>query len=381
MIVRTDFERRWARLRQLMWQQDMAALVVSENGRSRYLTGYQRYFTATHVAPVHAVLMTLDGGPFLLRPRHVVPEPDEHAAQELIGLGLGEDARVEALGQLLHGTAAGERVGLELGFLGRNFVAKLASRLPRCQLVDADPLLRSATAVKFPDELAHIGEAARLVDEGLAAGIAACRPGASELEVAAAASARMLEMGAEFINHMTVRAGSHAAGNFPLPTYRRLAEGDCVQLDFGCVVNGYVSDTNRTVVVGRASVEQERLFEVGQRMLEAGVAAVRPGIPAAALWQACFQVAEAAGMAGRVTLPFCGHGIGLSLHEAPFVDPASTTILEENMVLALEPGVYAAGIGGSRPEDMLRITADGAELLSHFPRDATLHRARQPQPA
>ena len=377
MTTLADYKRRWSRLRTLMAARGLAAVVVSENGRTRYLTGYQRYFTATHVAPVHAVVLTQAGGPFLLLPRHIVLGADEHRAAQIIPLGFGEDARADAIAELLRRETAGERIGLELGFLSRNFTEKLARRLPGAELVDAEPLLRAATSVKFADEIALIREAARLVDEGLAAAIAACVLGASELAVAAAASARMLELGAEFINHMTVRAGPHAAGNFPFPTARRLADGDCVQLDFGCVVGGYVSDTNRTIVVGRASAEQEALFAVGQRMLEAGVAVVRPGIAAQAIWQACFAVASEAGMAERVTLPFAGHGIGLSLHEAPFIDAAATTLLEENMVFALEPGVYAAGIGGSRPEDMLRVTADGAELLTHFPRDADLQRSRR----
>jgi Xaa-Pro aminopeptidase len=375
--TQADFERRWARLRGFMRRHGVAAIVVSENGRSRYLTGYQRYFTATHVAPVHAVVLTLDDGPYLLVPRHVVPGPEEFRAARRVPLGFGEDARADALGALLRESgAARERVAIELGFLSRNFVDKLALRLPETALIDAEPILRMTTAVKFADEIGVLREAARLVDEGVGAAIEACAPGVSELEVAARASARMLELGAEYINHMTIRAGPHAAGNFPFPTARRLERGECVQIDIGCVLRGYVSDTNRTIVVGHASAEQIALFDVGQRMLEAAIAAVRPGVPAATLWDAAIAVAKQAGMEARVTLPFVGHGIGLSLHEAPFVDARATTILEPGMVIALEPGVYADGIGGSRPEDMLLVTDSGCELLTRYPRDADLQRDR-----
>ncbi|MBI3969405.1 MAG: aminopeptidase P family protein [Chloroflexi bacterium] len=171
---------------------------------------------------------------------------------------------------------------------------------------------------------------------------------------------------------MTVRSGPHAVNCYPLPTDRAFRPGDCVQLDIGCIVEGYVSDTNRTVVVGTATDEQRELLRVGQTMLERGLAAIRPGARAADVWRACFEVAEGAGMADRVTIPFAGHGLGLGLHEEPYVWPESDTILEAGMVIALEPGVYAPGIGGSRPEDTVVVTASGSELLTHYPRDFDL---------
>ena len=372
-----DFERRWKRVRNLMRQHDVAAVVISENGRSRYLTGYQRYFTATHVPPVHAVVVTLYDGPFLLLPAHVVLGPGEHRAKQIVPLGFGEDARASAIGALLRNAgAAKDRVAVEFGFLSVRYLDKLAAHMPDAALIDVEPIMSSATMIKFPDEIAILREAARLVDEGVAAAVAKCVRGASELDIAARASARMLKLGAEFINHMTVRAGSHASGNFPFPTQRRLADGECVQIDIGCVVGGYVSDTNRTVVVGRASADQKALFEVGQRMLEAAIEAVRPGVSASMVYKAAFGVAERAGMEARVSIPFAGHGIGLSLQEPPFIDASATTILQPGMVLALEPGVYAEGVGGSRPEEMILVTDTGCEVLTKFPRDADLEMAR-----
>ena len=376
-LIALDLEPRWSCLRALMRARQVAALVVSDSGRTRYLTGYQRYFTATHVAPVHAVVLTQSGGPYLLIPRHIAPGPGEYQAAKLIALPFGEAARIDAIVRLLREDGAWEgRVAFELGFLGSLHVDRLRRALPTAELVEAEPIFQVATSIKFPDEITHIRAAARLVDVGVAAAIDACRPGASELEVAAHASAAMLHGGAEFINHMTVRTGPHAFANYPVPTARRLRDGDCVQIDIGCIVGGYVSDINRTVIIGKARPDQVRLLEVGQAMLEAGIAAVRPGVGAAAIWHATFAVAERAGMADLVILPFVGHGIGLSLHELPFINAAATTVLEEGMVFALEPGVYAAEIGCSRPEDMILVTADGAERLTLYPRDADLHRSR-----
>jgi Xaa-Pro aminopeptidase len=359
-----------------MRERNVAALIVSENARTRYLTGYQRYFTATHVPPVHAVLLTLHDGPILLVPRHIGLASGDHHAERLILLDFGEAARIDAIGRIIRDLgAARETIAVEMGFLSHAFLEKLKAHLPAATITDADPVLQAATAAKFPDEIVLLRESARIVDIGVAAAVAACRAGVTELDVAAEASAVMLRSGAEFINHMTIRSGPHAYANYPFPTARRLETGDCVQIDIGCVYGGYVSDTNRTKIVGRASTEQMELLDVGQRMLEAGIASVAPGIAASAVWRAAFDVADKAGMKDRVILPFVGHGIGLGLHELPFFNAAATTVLQEGMVVALEPGVYAPAIGCSRPEDMLLVTADGAELLTHYPRDHDLNRS------
>lgn len=370
------YQPRWDRLRRIMASNGIDAVVVAENARTRYLTGYQRYFTATHVAPVHAAILTRDAGPFLLVPRHIRIDSDEHEATRLLPLDFGKAARIDAIGQVLREAGAtAAQVGIELGFLAHDDVMRLRQRLPACRFVDADPILQAATAVKFPEEIALIRRAAQLVDAGVAAAVAACRPGTSEIEVAAEASAAMLRGGAEFINHMTVRSGPHAYGNHPFPTGRVLRQGDCVQIDIGCVHAGYVSDTNRTKVVGRPTAGQASLLRTGQAMLEAAIAAVIPGASASSIWDAAVGVAGRAGMRDRVILPFVGHGIGLSLHELPFVNADATTTLEPGMVLAIEPGVYAEDIGCSRPEDMVLVTETGAELLTHFPRDADLNQA------
>ncbi|MBI4184046.1 MAG: aminopeptidase P family protein [Proteobacteria bacterium] len=364
---------KWARLREHMRRDGLAAVVLGENGRSRYLTGYQRYYTAAYLPSVHAAVMTLDAGPVLLLPRHVLATAATCQAERAVEFPLAEDGRVETLARTLSDLGAGRgRIGVEFDFLHHGFAAKLVRRLKEAELVDAAPLMGRVMAVKFAEEIELLRGAARMSEVGLAAAIEAIREGASELEVGARSSAAMLEAGAEFINHMCVRSGPHAVGLYPVNTARAIARGDCVQLDIGCLNQGYVADINRTVVVGRASPEQRRLLEVGQEMLEAGIAAVRAGVTAGAVARACNEVAARAGMADRVTIPFSGHGLGLGLHEEPYVYEGAGTVLEEDMVIALEPGVYAAGIGGSRPEDTLRVTATGCELLSHFPRDYDL---------
>jgi Xaa-Pro aminopeptidase len=348
----------------------MAGLVLCENGRTRYVTDYQRYHSATQLAPAHAVVMTLDDGPILMVPRHILPATEDCAAERVIEYPLSQAGKVAALAELLVELGlADECLGIEFEFMPHGFARALGERLPKVRIVDASPVMRGVTGIKFPEEITILREAARIADLGVAAAIEAAREGASEIEVGARSSAAMLDAGAEFVNHMTIRSGPHAAALFPLLTSRRLAKGDCVQIDIGCVYQGYVSDTNRSIVIGPPTPEQRTLMEVGQRMLEAGLAAVRAGVEAAQLWRICRDVAAARDLDQWMAIPFIGHGIGLSLHEPPLIAPTSPDVLAENMVLALEPGLFVPGVGACRPEDMLRVTADGCDILTHHPRD------------
>jgi Xaa-Pro aminopeptidase len=358
------------RIRDAMRAAGIAGLVLCDNGRTRYLTGYQRYHSATQLAPAHAVVMTLDDGPILMVPRHILPAAEDCAAERVVEYPLSQPDKVAALADLLATLGlAEERLGIEFEFMPHGFAAALGEQLPKVQFVDASPIMRGVTGIKFPEEIAILRKAAHIADLGVAAAIEAAQVGVSEIEIGAWSSAAMLDAGAEFVNHMTIRSGPHAAALFPLLTSRQLVRGDCVQIDIGCVYQGYVSDTNRSIVIGPPTPQQCTLMEVGQHMLEAGLAAVRDGVEAAHLWHVCREVAAAKELSQWMAIPFVGHGIGLSLHEPPLIAPASPDVLAQDMVLALEPGLFVPGVGASRPEDMLLVTADGCEVLTHHPRD------------
>src|SRR5262249_38802038 len=140
--------------------------------------------------------------------------------------------RIAVLSDLLRGH---DSIALELDFLSFTFVEQLKSALPNSRILDAARIMRDTVAVKFDEEIALLRRAAELVDAGARAAAERIRPGVTELEVAAAASQPMLEGGAEFIHHMTIRSGPHAYGLFPFPTERKFEPGDCVQIDLGCM--------------------------------------------------------------------------------------------------------------------------------------------------
>jgi Xaa-Pro dipeptidase len=193
--------------------------------------------------------------------------------------------------------------------------------------------------------------------------LAGLRPGQSELEVAAQVAALIAGTGARPSFETIVQSGANSALPHLRPTERRLTEGDLVLLDLGAALGGYHGDITRMAVVGQADARQ---LEVHQAVLDAhdaALAAVRPGATAGEVDEAGRRVLRAAGL-GEYFIHRIGHGLGLECHEAPSLDPGSPLVLQEGMVLTIEPGAYIPGWGGIRIEDDVVVAAHGARPLT-----------------
>jgi Xaa-Pro aminopeptidase len=142
-------------------------------------------------------------------------------------------------------------------------------------------------------------------------------------------------------------------------------------LDYGCVVDGYHSDMSRTVWVGaRPDEEMERVYRAVLESQEAGIAAVAPGVTCGDVDEACREVLRGYGYE-KAFLHSTGHGVGLEIHEPPWVRRGNDDPLAEGDVITVEPGVYLPGIGGVRIEDMVHVTADGPEVLTTSHKEVT----------
>jgi Xaa-Pro aminopeptidase len=148
-----------------------------------------------------------------------------------------------------------------------------------------------------------------------------------------------------------------------------IAVGDPVVVDFGATFEGYRSDMTRTFVVGgEPQGALKDIFDLVSSSQAAGVAAVKPGASAASIDDVCRSIIANGGMAERFEHS-TGHGVGLDIHELPWVSSQGTAILEAGAVVTVEPGVYVAGVGGVRIEDTLVVTPEGAEALTRFTKE------------
>jgi Xaa-Pro aminopeptidase len=245
-------------------------------------------------------------------------------------------------------------------------------RLSRERVVDATPMLSDLRRVKSPAEVDRIARAARIADDALAEVAPRVSPGATEVEVRDALEAAMRRHGADDVSFATIVAtGDNAALPHHHPTSRRIAAGEAVVVDFGALVDGYHSDMTRTFVVdGPGAGEMIERHGIVRAACEAGVAAVAPGVVACEVDSACRRVLAAAGLEGELTHGV-GHGVGLLIHEAPWVNARSRDVLRPGDVVTVEPGAYRVGLGGARVEELLLVTDSGHLVLSNSPKEPT----------
>lgn len=227
----------------------------------------------------------------------------------------------------------------------------------------AGELMGSLRVRKSDDEIEVMAQAAAMADAALLAGADACRPGVTEQEVANAIANHFRANGAETVDFTIVAAGPHSAYPHHEPGGRRLREGDTIIIDIGATLSGYKSDITRVVHLGEPSEEVNRVYaavrEANLRGREASVAGAR----AKDVDRAARNAIEEAGF-GPFFFHRTGHGLGLEIHEPPWITSESDTILEPGMVFSVEPGIYLQGKFGIRIEDIVAVTTGKCHRLT-----------------
>lgn len=254
--------------------------------------------------------------------------------------------------------------------LAARAVLLLQAALPGASFSLASPLLRELRMRKGPGELELMERAAAIADRSFTKLVENVSfLGRTEREVARDLEAIVLEEGAQGMAFETLVASGpnsalphHRAGN------RRIERGDVVILDFGCRVSGYCSDITRTVVYGKPTSLVQRIHEIVLEAQEEGVRAARPGVPAQEVDRTVRGVIARAGFGERF-IHRTGHGIGLEVHEDPYIVEGNPLPLEEGMTFSVEPGIYLPGEFGIRVEDIVVVEANGARWLNRCPRE------------
>jgi Xaa-Pro aminopeptidase len=224
---------------------------------------------------------------------------------------------------------------------------------------------------KDPQEIEAIAAACRIADETLAEVVPMLVPGVTEAEVRNRLEFRMRELGASGPSYDTIVATGPRNAALPhhRPTPTPLESGHTVIIDVGALVDGYHSDMTRTFLIGEASSLQQELYDLVLSAQQAGVAAVTAGLSVKELDGICRGIITDAGY-GDWFSHGTGHGVGLLIHEDPFVNRAGDAILQDGDVVTVEPGVYREGFGGIRVEDLVVVTNHGCRVLTASPKDS-----------
>ena len=244
--------------------------------------------------------------------------------------------------------------------------------LDRSHVVDATGVFSDLRRTKSPAEVERITSAARIADRALGDVAPSIVAGATEAEIRNALESAMKRHGADDVSFATIVAtGDNAALPHHRPTTREVRAGEAIVIDFGALVDGYHSDMTRTFVVdGPGASEMLERHAVVRASCEAGVAVVAPGVVASEIDAACRRVLASAGLESELTHGV-GHGVGLQIHEAPWVNARSQDVLRPGDVVTVEPGAYRVGFGGARVEELLLVTDTGHLVLSNSPKEPT----------
>ncbi len=234
---------------------------------------------------------------------------------------------------------------------------------------EADRWLSAMRTVKEAGELAKIEQAQAIAEEALDHVLPLIRPGVTEREIALELEFYMRKHGAQRAAFdCIVVSGANSSLPHGIPTDKPIARGDFVTMDFGAVVDGYLSDMTRTVAVGKVSDEQRRVYDTVLRAQQAALSVLKAGLPCKEGDAAARRLIEQAGYRncfGHAT----GHGVGVQIHEEPRLSSACDEPLQCGHVVTVEPGIYLAGKFGVRIEDMVVITQDGCRNLTHAPKE------------
>jgi Xaa-Pro aminopeptidase len=265
----------------------------------------------------------------------------------------------------------GKRIGVstaDLSYAGFLALEKAVRELPwglRPEVGAASPIVERLRRQKDADELALLQRAIDIADRAFERVEASIAPGVTEREVARRVERAVQELGGDGISFETIVAGgAWAAQPHATPRDEPLAEHQPIIIDMGAIFGGYCSDLTRTTVAGRLAPELRAIYEVVFAAQQRAIEKVEPGMQAADAHELAHAVIREAGY-GEQFGHGLGHGVGLEVHEAPYVGTTSEDVLEEGMVFTIEPGIYIPGLGGVRIEDVVVLEDGHARVLSH----------------
>jgi Xaa-Pro aminopeptidase len=273
------------------------------------------------------------------------------------------DDPMATLAALLGDMGAGRgRIGIEFAYLPTGDHERLTAALPGAAFTAADDLFDRMRRIKTADEVELLRRLARISDAAIAESFRAVAAGCTEMDIAAALTRSVYAQGAEQFKLMIVATGPRSELPNVGPTARVLAAGDICRVEIFAMIGGYHAGVCRTASVGAPRPEAVRIWANLVECKHLVLDMIAPGVGARAVYDAFLAKF---GELGLPPISFVGHGIGLHLHEEPYLGKYRDYELEAGMVLGIEPLVYRTGMGfGLQLKDMVAVTATGAELLS-----------------
>lgn len=262
-------------------------------------------------------------------------------------------------------------IGIEMNVVTVSHQNGLLASFPSVDFINIQPHINKLRTIKSREEINGLKEAVNIIEKVLDEGLKTIKEGMTEAELVAEFEYLMKKFGAAGPSFSTmVLAGEKAALPHGSPGDKKLQNGDFLLIDFGVITRDrYCSDITRTFIIGEATDKQKEIYDIVKASTQAGVDAVKAGVPLKEFDIAARNVIEKSGY-GDYFNNRVGHGLGIEVHEAPSIHHLNEDPAEKGMLFTIEPGIYIPGYGGVRIEEEVYIDENGkAEVLTNYPRD------------
>jgi Xaa-Pro aminopeptidase len=348
-----------------MKRQGIDVLLVGPSSDLVYLIGYDAHLSER----LNLLIVRQEGTPDLVVP--VLESFLATACEPNVILRRWEETESPSE---LAASLIGDTKGVTLGVsdqLWSTFLLKLQKAMPAGDWTTGQPILAHLRVTKDQSELDNLFEVARLTDEAWHEFVESGQiSGLTETQAMDRLSAMMEKRGLGR-SFGICASGPHAASPHHHTGDRVIQQGDSVIFDWGGTLNGYHSDVTRTVFVGTPTDEYRKVYATVKEANQTALDAVKPGVAAEAIDKAARDVITRAGY-GPAFLHRVGHGLGMDVHEEPYLVGGNKTPLEVGMVFSDEPGIYLEGNLGVRIEDSVVVTETGGKRLNEASRELTV---------
>ncbi len=345
------------KVRNMMGEEDLDALLIDSNVNRFYLSG----FTGTS----GRILLTRENNYFITDFRYT-----EQAEQQTTGYKIIEINKdvITKIAELL--TKEGiEKLGFEARSVSYYQLNEYKEKLKGIELVPTIDLVFKLRLIKDNEEVQRIKKAIQITEMAFSHIMDFIKPGKSEREISLELEYFMKKNGGEdnafsFI----VASGKRSSMPHGVASDKKVEQGDFITMDFGTIYKGYNSDMTRTIVLGKADKKQKEIYSIVLKAQKEVIASIKAGMTAKQADAIARNIICDAGYGDNFGHGL-GHGLGIEIHEGPRVSYKSDDVLQAGMVVTDEPGIYIPDWGGVRIEDDLLITSNGCELLNEAPKE------------
>jgi Xaa-Pro dipeptidase len=365
MLESKVYIERMKRVTAFLEEQNMDFGIMAPSAAFLYLTGIRRELSERLIA----LVVTPDRDPQIVAPafevstlakqtwiKDILPWAEDEDSYKLVAKTIGPIEGEKSI-------AFEETLPLGIYWSLKNAVGGIKEQ------ASLTPLIDEMRLSKTEEELVPMREAGRIINDAVSKGFNEAELGMTELEMQQIVRAEITKLGA-IPTFSAIQFGENSALPHASAGFRELKKGDMVLMDCGCIVEGYNTDMTRVGVVGSPSAEQEKIYSIVLEAQQEAIERISEGLACGAADGIARRVIEEAGY-GEYFTHRLGHGIGLEVHEPPYLVRGNSTELKRGMTHSVEPGIYLEGKFGVRIEDLVCVTEKDPEILTYMPRNLT----------